>query len=78
MTPSKRLIDVSSKASIEALRVPSIEKLMQEFRSEMLHSLSPEKTVTIQKGLPVKESKIPIFADSTLLKDNRPPLAAVN
>lgn len=74
VTPTKRPIDVSSKASIEALRVPSIEKLVQEFRSEMLHSLSP----VTQRGPIMKESKIPIFADSSLLKDNRAPLAAVN
>eukprot|EP00250_Pteridium_aquilinum_P012534 c20784_g1_i1 orf=209-3340(+) len=76
VTPTKRPIEISSKASIEALRVPSIEKLVQEFRSEN-YSLSPEKSVN-QKGPSTKESKIPIFADSSLLKDNRAPLAAVN
>lgn len=78
VTPTKRPIDLTSKASIEALRVPSIEILVQEFRDVMHHS-SPEKgAAATQRGMAVKESKIPIFADSSLLKDNRAPLAAVN
>ncbi|KAI5061018.1 hypothetical protein GOP47_0023523 [Adiantum capillus-veneris] len=78
VTPTKRPIDVLTKASIEALRAPSIDKLVQEFREEIHNTSSPEKGVATPKSFAMKESKIPIFADSSLLKDNRAPLAAVN
>ncbi|MCO5594318.1 hypothetical protein L7F22_048348 [Adiantum nelumboides] len=78
VTPTKRPIEELTKASIEALRAPSIEELVQEFRGEMHQTLSPEKGAATPKSFAMKESKIPIFADSSLLKDNRAPLAAVN
>lgn len=77
-TPRKRSIDIPSKASIETLRAPSIDNLVQEFRDNNNSSLMSEKGIPNQRGIAVKESKIPIFAESSLLKDNRVPLTTVN
>ncbi|KAH7298895.1 hypothetical protein KP509_25G063400 [Ceratopteris richardii] len=80
ITPIKRPIEVITKETIEALRVPSVEEMVQQFKEEMQNFPSPEKVAVTPspKEFTMKESKIPIFADSSLLKDHRAPLANVN
>lgn len=75
-TPRKRAIVVPSQGSIDALRAPDLEKMLLEFQ-EANHSLMDDKG-GVQTN-PIRETKIPIFADSSLLlRDGRVPLTAVN
>ncbi|KAI5055738.1 hypothetical protein GOP47_0029259 [Adiantum capillus-veneris] len=74
-TPKIRSIEVPSQASIDALRAPDLDTMMQEFEEEnqslLCEKREPQKPVE-------RETKIPIFADSSLLKDGRVPLTAMN
>nr|AMS24216.1 kinesin 5c protein [Marsilea vestita] len=90
ITPTKKPVDAESKEAIEALRAPSLDRLAEEFKLDNKKMPSPEPSyendisaenpiLSTPKGATLKESKIPIFADSSLLlKDNRAPLATVN
>ena len=68
LTPRKRAMELPTQASINALRAPEFDKMLLEFR-EANNALQGETTST-QRYTP-KETKIPIFADSSLLRDGR-------
>lgn len=75
VTPRKRDVKVPSQASIDALRAPELEKMCVEFQEA-------NQVLLCEKGgeqkVPARETKIPIFADSSLLRDGRLPLTAMN
>lgn len=74
-TPRKRDIEVPSQASIDVLRAPELEKMCEEFQ-EANQILLCEKSGEQKNS--ARETKIPIFADSSLLRDGRLPLTTVN
>lgn len=74
-TPRGKPIEVPSRASIECLRAPDFEKLLLEFQ-EASTSLVSEKGAG-QKTL-TRDIQVPIFVDSSFLRDGRLPLTAVN
>ena len=61
-------MEVPTQASIDALRAPEFNKMLLEFQ-EANNILQGENSVA-QRYAP-KETKIPIFADSSLLRDGR-------
>lgn len=70
-TPRKRSIEVPNKLSIEALRAPDFETILLEFQEASGSLVCGQKNLT-------RETKIPIYAGSSLLKDSRVPLTTVN
>nr|AMS24215.1 kinesin 5b protein [Marsilea vestita] len=75
-TPKKRNIEVPCQASIDGLRAPEFEKMLVEFHEANAPLLMGEKANSNRS--PIRETKIPIFADSSLLKDGRLPLITLN
>ncbi|MCO5586466.1 hypothetical protein L7F22_040406 [Adiantum nelumboides] len=74
-TPKIRSIEVPSQAFIDSLKAPDLDAMIKEFEEEnqafLYEKTEPQKAIE-------RETKIPIFSDSSLLKGGRVPLTAMN
>jgi hypothetical protein len=62
-------MEVPTQASIDALRAPALDKMLLEFQEA--NAASSQAEMSLQQRFTPAETKIPIFADSSLLRDGR-------